>query len=57
MTRRAALDAWVGAVSTWAITACVPETQCLKLYRTDECEASHHLPVSSLKVDMRVDMR
>ena len=49
---RKLLDAWVGSVSTWSITARFPETQCLNLYRTNACEKGYHLSVSGLKVDM-----
>ena len=50
---RAALDKWVGAISTWAITARIPETQCLNLYGTGDCQPDYHLSVSGLKVEMR----
>ena len=50
---RAALDQWVGPVSTWGITARHPETQCLNLYRTGDCQTDYHLSVSGLKMDMR----
>jgi len=50
---RAALDEWVGSISTWGITARIPETQCLNLYRTEDCQTDYHLSVSGLKVEMR----
>ncbi|MEO1308146.1 MAG: hypothetical protein AAFV38_09525 [Pseudomonadota bacterium] len=49
---RTALDKWIGATSTWGITGRFPETQCLNLYRTANCEVAYHLSVSGLKVDM-----
>jgi hypothetical protein len=50
---RAALDSWIGAVSTWGITGRFPETQCLNLYRSNPCQPDYHLSVSGLKVDLR----
>lgn len=50
---RATLDQWVGAISTWGITARISETQCLNLYRTGDCQTDYHLSVSGLKVEMR----
>ena len=50
---RAALDNWIGAISTWGITARTPDTQCLNLHGTGECHKDYHLSVSGLKVDMR----
>lgn len=49
---RAALDSWIGAVSTWGITDRISETQCLNLYGAGECREDYHLSVSGLKVDM-----
>lgn len=49
---REALDGWVGAVSTWAITARNPETQCLNLNGAYDCNIAYHLSVSGLTVDM-----
>ena len=49
---RALLDGWIGAVSTWAITARAPETQCLTLNGNGPCDTRYHLSVSGLKVDM-----
>lgn len=48
----AALDAWIGSISTWPITARHPETQCLNLYRTERCEVAYNMSVSGLQVDI-----
>lgn len=49
---KGALVKWIGAVSTWAITARFPETQCLNLYRTKTCEPLYHVSISGLNVDV-----
>lgn len=49
---RAALDGWIGAQSTWPITARIPETRCLNLNGAGACADRYHLSVSGLKVDM-----
>ena len=54
---RAALDKWVGAVSTWSITSRPEETQCLNLYRDGECNENYHLSVAGLKVEMLYSSR
>ncbi|RBI67288.1 hypothetical protein DQW77_17705 [Roseovarius sp. TE539] len=52
---RGALDKWIGAVSTWGITARFPDTQCLNLWNSRSCEEDHNLSVSGLKIDMVYD--
>lgn len=50
---QSALDGWIGAVSTWSITARFPDTQCLNLYRANkDCETSYHISISGLNVDV-----
>ncbi|WP_299828302.1 hypothetical protein [uncultured Roseobacter sp.] len=47
------LDKWIGPVSTWAITARFPETQCLNLNDTARCSPNQSFSVSGLQVDLR----
>lgn len=46
------LAKWIGAVSTWAITARFPETQCLNLYRANDCAENYHVSIAGLNVDL-----
>lgn len=55
--QKTALDDWIGEISTWPITARFPETQCLNLFNTNNCNLEYNISVSGVQIDMRYKSR